>query len=287
MSQFPAEIDTEEARCPVCGPAGSEPRASRPDLERRTSARAWTFRRCNYCNLVFLDPRPTAAASRAFEGLPAALEGLRDAGEDLAIARIVEHVGAAARVALAAERDSRVASELERRIANVVRVELEELASVGERFDAALVVDALERTRDPQAAVVALRGALVDGAPVAFVGTDVAGAEEKRFRARDWAGYDAPRKLYLFNPFNLSRLTGAAGFDLVARVSLPAPRVAIASWRHALAARGVDAVALAFVTFENPLVRAWFTWRDRRRIARDERTARMLVLVRARPAKSK
>lgn len=282
MNQVQAEIETEEARCPVCGPAGSELRATRPDLERSTSSHAWSFRRCNYCNLVFLDPRPTATTSASFEGVPSESTGPLDAGEALAITRIVEHVGAAQRVAVAADRTSRVAAELERRLSNVVRVDLADRAVEGEPFTAAIVIDALERSRDPQAAVTTLRARLVDGAPLAILATDVAGAEEKRFRARDWAAYDAPRRLYLFNPFNLSRLTGAAGFDLVARVSLPAPRIAIDSWRHALAARGVDAVALAFVTFENALVRGWFTWRDRRRIARDERTARMLVLVRAR-----
>lgn len=286
MDQLPQEFETEEARCPVCGPAGSELRAMRPDLERCTSAHPWAFRRCNYCNLVFLDPRPTAAASVAFDGASNAPLGRLDAGEELAIARIAEHVGAAGRVALAADRASRVASELERRLPNVARVDLAELDGEGERFTAAIVIDALERSRDPQAAVTALRARLADGAPLAVLATDVAGPEEKRFRAREWAGYDAPRKLYLFNPFNLSRLTGAAGFDLVARVSLPAPRVAIESWRHALAARGADSGALSFVAFENALVRGWFTWRDRRRIARDDRTARMLVLVRARLPKS-
>jgi SAM-dependent methyltransferase len=257
--------------------------------------------RCNYCNVLFLGQRPAWRGSA---------EAASDRAEDLGDVDAVHAAGGTAPQIVVAfgsgsgreleawcsrypqarliglDRDPNCMNELAARGIEAVQARMEDAAtacaSLVGQCDVVVCIDALDEADDPRAALQAARALLKTGGFLVVRGIDAGGAQERRFRDGAWHAYAAPMRAYYYNPFNLARLVGSEGFEKVAVDSLPDARGWIRSWRTALALRGADAGVLAWFREDQPLLRWWYTLKDRRAARHGARTTRMRLVSRAR-----
>lgn len=296
------DTTTREEHCPLCGPCGHAPRASLPDKRAGHAGAQWPLLRCNYCNLLFLGRRPLA-----WPGPGGGAEDAREDAGDVAAAAAAGCVAPALVLALGCgdgreleawraahpgarlvgvDRDPAASGRIRAKGFEAVVCEAERLldAEPGLRgaCDVVVCVDALDECDDPRAVLRTARALLCEGGLLVVRGVDAGGRQERRFRAGAWHAYDAPRRAFHFNPFNLARLAGNEGFEKTSCDALPDARGWIRSWRAELAARGADAGLLGFFRDGNPLLAWWHRAADLRAVRRGERTSRMRLVARAR-----
>ncbi len=317
-ASIPAELALERQTCCVCGPeAGSELAGRGYDYEYRTSRREWTYRRCRGCALVFLDPRP--AASELGRIYPPHYysfdEGKRDnplagffrrrleAGKAADFARLagpgakrVLDVGCGDGRFLGVLRDfgpkewelagididpGAVARAQAKGLA-VACSRLEDFDPGPRGFDLIVLFQTIEHVSDPRGMVRKIRGLLAPGGVFVVETPDVAGWDERLFRAGLWGGYHIPRHWNLFTPANLGRLLEQEGFEVLEQRALISTSFWINSLYNWLLVRGAPRAALGFFHYQNPLLLAPFLVLDRLRIACGGRTSNQRVVGRAR-----
>jgi 2-polyprenyl-3-methyl-5-hydroxy-6-metoxy-1,4-benzoquinol methylase len=236
------------AACPVCGARASEEYARARDIEYRTSAEAFVYRRCRACEALFNDPPPAdrlgeiypktyysyRAASggasfadrlkewldaRLFRSILAQIPGERlrvldvggGTGWMLSVLRRVDP-----RIAETHEVDlddgSRAAAEAAGHVFHCVPVE--RFASA-ERFDFVLMLNIIEHVADPGAVLRTIAGLLSPGGRVLIKTPNTDTLDRRLFRHRNWGGYHSPRHWVLFTADNLAALARRSGLEPV------------------------------------------------------------------------
>jgi SAM-dependent methyltransferase len=82
------------------------------------------------------------------------------------------------------------------------------------RFDAVLLLQALEHCQDPVTELECARACLRPGGSIMVLSPNLDSAAGQRFRGRHWAGYDFPRHRVLFGPASLRALARRAGLTV-------------------------------------------------------------------------
>jgi 2-polyprenyl-3-methyl-5-hydroxy-6-metoxy-1,4-benzoquinol methylase len=321
--RVPLDLATERASCCVCGAAAASDAAARGyDYEYRTSRRAWVYRRCRECALVYLDPRPAVAElgriypphyysfiegsfdeGKRGNALVAYFRRRLEAGKAREFARLagpgakrVLDVGCGDGRFLAVLRDHGPrdwvlegididAAAVARARANGLAVgcsRLEDFAAGSARYDLVVLFQTIEHVSDPRDTCRKIRGLLNPGGLCVIETPDVAGWDERLFRAGLWGGYHIPRHWNLFTPDNLARLLDQQGFDVVARASLISTSFWINSLYNALLVRAAPGWLLRFFHYQNPLLLAFFIALDKLRMACGARTSNQRIVARAR-----
>ncbi|MBM3676008.1 MAG: class I SAM-dependent methyltransferase [Actinobacteria bacterium] len=286
-------LQTEAARCCVCGTRDAEPVAVGEDFEYRTSPDAFLAVRCTRCGVVYLDPRPTRrelptiypdhyhafAFTEDRFGLVhrvrSRLEArrlLRALGDLPADARVIDvgcgdgfHLDLLRRHGPAGWRlegvdlDPRAVDAAEGRGLTVHRGSVEDLDLGERRFDAALLIQTVEHLADPGRVLRAVRRLLVPGGRVLVVTDNTGSPDFALAKRRHWGGYHFPRHWYLFDGPSLRALAVRSGFEVAELSTMVSPVNWTYSVRNALDDWGAPRRVVDWFSLESPGALAIFT----------------------------
>lgn len=219
------------SRCPLCERLDAEPLAVGADFEHPDSLVGYLALRCNGCGLVYLDRHPagTRDDTPAYLDRTTARALLTACGPAPTDAHVL--VLGAADIDLAA---LQVCAPPSWHVAPDV-VDLE--APVTARYDAIVLVHALERSADPVALARRARDAVRPGGRVVVLAENTGSVAFTLFKGRHWAGYRFPHHWFLFDDTALRRLAATVGLDPVRIETLPGPdrwavsiRALLADW---------------------------------------------------------
>ena len=268
------EIEVEAARCQICGGEPGHQVAAGRDYEYRTSTSTFTFVACRDCGHVFLHPRPTTRMAAAI--YPAhyytvsgshrsASLSLLGRIKDRVLVRRLRHVlpsvprggrvleiGAGDGALLLALRGVRPDLRLhavDLRFAPARRRTLEEhgIACIeGLLEDAPLPLSCdlivmnqlIEHLWDLDGGLRKIAAALRTGGVVSLATPNLDGYDRAWFGASTWGGYHFPRHLNLFTADSLAEFLRRHGLRTVARASLAAPLIWLATCQNAAGRRG-------------------------------------------------
>ncbi len=261
------------------------------DYEYRTVANEFRYRRCDGCDLIYLDPRPRAedvpatyppsyeqyAAGVSGWSLKRAVQALRTAlilkPRMRRVLRLCARPGARVldvgcgnghSLAAVAEIDPRAELHgtdlgegqrplLEERGITYHRGAFEDLEVPAAHFDLILLNHVIEHFLDPLAVVEKVRRCLAPGG-LLYLETHIADCAERRLFGRYWIGFDAPRHLTVFEEATLRRLMAAGGLEVVsADARILSVGDVIYSLRRRISA-GRGAALRPLVSDRNPLL---------------------------------
>jgi len=267
-------LPVEDASCIFCEGESARTIARGRDYEYESTPETFDLLQCEGCGLVFIQPRPAAAAMDVIypENYYAYREGesespfvkrFRDRIEQRKLRRYlrwVSHAGAEVldvgcgdgrlldvmrRLGPAGWRHAGIeiagaaATTAEKRGFEVRSGDFESLVldDWRARFDLALMHHVLEHTRDPRGAIRKVAVLLKGGGLLSVETPNLAGWDFHLFRKRYWGGYHIPRHFYLFDVRTLPRLLEEEGFDVVSVRSILSPAFWIFSWHNWLVDR--------------------------------------------------
>jgi SAM-dependent methyltransferase len=245
---LPVIRDTALNSCAICGEAASSVFASGMDYELQTCGNVWTFRSCDHCGHVQLNPRPhedtlpiiypKSYYSYNFEAKinPIALraKAMLDKRKLEAIFSRVNaprayldvgcgsgrflwqarQLGLGASQVAGLELDSEAAA----RLADAgfdVRPQRVEVAEFGDgRFDVVTMFHVIEHLANPFAALEKINGWMTSGGVLAIETPNLNSLDARWFKPTYWGGYHIPRHWHLFNESTLTRLLEDCGFDV-------------------------------------------------------------------------
>ncbi len=286
----PRTIPLERVRCNCCGSEEHEPVARGRDYEYDTSDTWVEAVRCRRCGLVYLNPRPTAAALATIypdnyyaydfsTSMPAIVRWVKDRVDARKVGLYRRLVPAAGRILDVGCGDGRILDMLRRhgrpdwdlwgiefneRAATVardagytVRVgRFEDIALEPEHFDLIIMNQLIEHVDDPRGMVTKARAALRPGGHLVIETPNLDSLDARLFRRRYWGGYHFPRHFTLFDTRTLATLVAAAGLEPVEKRPLLCPQFWILSVHHAALERGWPRRAVDWLSFRNPVLLA-------------------------------
>lgn len=246
-------VSLETCRCPLCGGAGVA-EASGIDFEYATTDVTFAFKRCEPCDLLFLDPRPRPDALHVIyppdyysftgEDEPRGLVGffrnlwerrkVRDYTRWLApgprrildvgcgtgrLLSLLRDVGEPTWAYCGIELDERAVEAARARGFDARRARVEQYEPDGP-FDLIVLQQVIEHVADPLGIMRTLASWLAPGGVVVLETPNLGGWDYRLFRQRLWGGYHFPRHWVLFTRASLRRLAEAAGLEVVEQRSL-------------------------------------------------------------------
>lgn len=260
-------LPVEDAACLFCNNTHGTVVARGRDYEYATSPEYFDFVRCRACGLIFLQPRPAAAAMSIIypqnyyayneeSGERPFVKSFRDRVERAKVRRYQALLGRDdANVVDIGCGDGRLLEILQRfgppdwhlagieigeaaarrTVAKGFEVrsgdfEFLELLDWVNHFDLALMHHVIEHTRQPRAAIRKVASLLRRGGIVSIETPDTRGWDFQLFQKRYWGGYHIPRHFYLFDSHTLATLLQQEGFEVIAVRSILSP----AFWVHSV-----------------------------------------------------
>lgn len=310
----PRPLELEHTPCCLCGAAKADPVAVGEDFEYRTGPDTFLAVRCPQCELIRLDPRPTAAmveriypdSYHAFsfsnDEFGAAFKA-RSWLEARRLSRHTKHLGPSAAVVdigcgdgfhldlLRTRRakgwrlegidiDGRAVAAARARGLSVHQEPVESTTLEPGTFDLALMIQTIEHVADPPTTLAAAGRLLRPGGRIVIV-TDNAGSTDARwFRRRYWGGYHFPRHWNLFNTESMQRLARSADLDVERISTLCSPVNWVYSIRNLLQDIGAPRAVVDRFSLASPAALASFTVVDAARTALGRGALLEAVLIR-------
>ena len=254
------ELPTESATCLFCQRAATTVVARGRDYEYDTCPDYFDLVQCQGCSLMFIQPRPAAAAMEVIypsnyyayneeAGENRFVKFFRDRVELVKVRRyrqlvakddativdigcgdgrlleILRRFGPSPWSFAGVELGDGAAQRAAAKGFEVRHGDFESLDIHGwqERFDLALMHHVIEHTREPRATVRKVARLLRRGGIFSVETPEIRGWDFSLFRARYWGGYHIPRHFFLFNVETLSRLLREEGFEIVSARSILSP----------------------------------------------------------------
>ena len=273
----------ERVPCNLCGHDDAVPYMRVRDLFLERSDVHADLVQCTHCGLVYQNPRPSADEILAHYPLeyelyndPVAAQqrgGLRQWANSYGMRKrcryVTKHVaagalldvGCAAGTFLLAMRstgdwtvtgvelNAEVARQTRERYGlDVIAGTLEDAHLAPAQFDAVTMWDVLEHVYDPVATLREIHRLLKPGGILVIRVPNLSSWDARLFGCA-WAGYDAPRHLYFFNPATLTALLEQSGLEVKAHSTAISNYMVFAlDVRYWMTARGVAASTKARVS---------------------------------------
>jgi SAM-dependent methyltransferase len=283
----------ESVSCCLCGSLEADPIAVGEDFEYRTSPDSFLALRCRRCDLVYLDPRPSASElpriypdtyhAFAFSdqgfGLVSKVRKRVDAARLL---RQCRHLGAQARIIdvgcgdgfhlgllrefgrpswqlEGVDLDGRAVATARARGLTVHEGTVENLDLERSSYDLAFMIQTIEHVADPPTALAATRELLRPGGRVVVVTDNTGSLDYRLFRRRHWGGYHFPRHWNLFNRSSMTRLAVASGLEVERIETIVSPVNWVYSVRNAFDDLGAPRGLVEQFSLVKPVSLAAFT----------------------------
>ena len=297
--------DRESVRCNFCHADNFDVVIARGIDRRHGLPGEFRMVKCRQCNLVYLNPRPTAEALSAFypedyapyvqRGFFGRMTRWLRRREAIALRRFVAagadvlEVGSAAgdlmvplreagfRVTGVEPSDHAATIARERHQLEVHTGTLADAPLDGRSFDAVIMRNVIEHVPDPRGDLERAAALLRPGGVLVLRTDNVASLDARIFRSL-WYGYDFPRHLTLFSPATLTTYVESAGLEVTHVQYSLVPTHWIMSLRYwALDRSGISALA-PLLSPRNPiLLAAAFGIAAIQKVARD--SGRFVVLA--------
>jgi ubiquinone/menaquinone biosynthesis C-methylase UbiE len=283
----------EHVACCICGSTNGDPLAVGEDFEYHTSPDTFLAVRCPACELVYLDPRPTAAGlgqiypdhyhAFAFteEGFGLVhqvrsrlearrmLKAIGDLGDGARILDVgcgdgfhldlIRRYGRPGWVLEGVDIDPRALDAARKRGLTVHDGTIETLELPEASYQFALMIQTIEHVADPPAVLRAVRRVLAPGGRLLVVTDNTDSLDFRIFRRRHWGGYHFPRHWNLFNKASMRRLATACGFEVESLETMVSPVNWVYSIRNTLEDRGAPRWLVNRFSLSTPVSLACFT----------------------------
>jgi 2-polyprenyl-3-methyl-5-hydroxy-6-metoxy-1,4-benzoquinol methylase len=283
-------IPLETVRCNCCGSGRSEPVARGRDYEYDTSDTWVTAVRCLECGLVYLNPRPTAAALATIypdnyyaydfsTSMPAVVRRVKDRVDAMKVRLYRRLVPGAGRILDVGCGDGHILEMLRRHGRpdwDLWGVEFSETAATHARragytveigrfedvrlepgsFDLMIMNQLIEHVDDPRGMIAKACAALRPGGHAIIETPNIESLDARLFRRRYWGGYHFPRHFTLFDRRTLAATVRAGGLEPVETRPLVCPQFWILSLHHIALERGWPRRLVDWLSFRNPLLLA-------------------------------
>ena len=238
----------ESVGCCLCGQQNGAPVGIGEDFEYRTSDQSFLAVRCPTCDLVYLDPRPTASELgriypdryhafafdreqfglvhrvrsrleahrllRAGRGLPPTARVLDVGCGDGFHLDLLRRHGPAGWQLLGVDIDARAVAAARRRNLDVRLGTVENADIEVGSIDLALCIQTIEHVADPVAVLTAIASLLRPGGRVYLITDNTDSPDFRVAKGRHWGGYHFPRHWNLFNRASMRRLGERSGLDV-------------------------------------------------------------------------
>ena len=263
-------VTLEHVACCICGDVNGKPVGVGEDFEYHTTPHSFLAVRCPVCDLIYLDPRPTAASLsviypdeyhafafdeeqfglvhkvrsrlearrllRAGRGLPTNAQVLDvGCGDGFHLDLLRKH-GPQRWQLHGVDTDSRAVAAARRRGLAVEECPVESSALELSSIDFALCIQTIEHVGDPVAILRAIGGLLKPGGRLYLITDNTGSPDFKITKGRHWGGYHFPRHWNLFNKTSMRKLAPAAGLE-VEKLSTTASPV---NWTYSIRKTLVD-----------------------------------------------
>jgi SAM-dependent methyltransferase len=283
-------IPLETVRCNCCGSDRSAPFAAGRDYEYDTCDTWVTAVRCRDCGLVYLNPRPAAAALPTIypanyyaydfaTSMPAVVRWVKDRVDAMKVRLYLRLLPGPGRILDVGCGDGRILDMLRRHGRadwDLWGVEFSDAAAAQARragytvlvgrfedvelppasFDLMIMNQLIEHVDDPRAMIAKARTALRPGGHLVIETPNLDSLDARLFRRRYWGGYHFPRHFTLFDARTLAATVSAGGLEPVAKRPLICPQFWILSLHHAALERGLPRRLVDWLSFRNPALLA-------------------------------
>jgi len=241
-------VTLEPAACCICGGVDGTPVGVGEDFEYHTTPHSFLAVRCPTCDLIYLDPRPTAASLsviypdeyhafafdeeqfglvhkvrsrlearrllRAGRGLPADAHVLDvGCGDGFHLDLLRKH-GPSGWQLHGVDTDARAVAAARQRGLNVEECPVELSALEPGSIDFALCIQTIEHVGDPVAILRAIGNLLKPGGRLYLITDNTGSPDFKITKGRHWGGYHFPRHWNLFNKPSMRKLAAAADLEV-------------------------------------------------------------------------
>lgn len=258
-------INTTSRPCPECGGLHKTKVAQGKDYEYHTCNNTFAVVRCTECELIFLDPMPTAEALPSVyppsykpfhfnKGKKSLIMHVRDSLDIRKASRFIGKIATKASVLDVGCGDGRylgilkqVAPDWElhgidfgdeaigrcRQLGISVTKGMYEDTDFGQnRFNLINLNQVIEHVPDPASVVEKIYGELKPDGILNIETPSLDGWDAKLFHSGLWGGYHFPRHLTFFTEATLGRFLENRGFDIEAVEYMPSPVFWVFSWHH-------------------------------------------------------
>jgi 2-polyprenyl-3-methyl-5-hydroxy-6-metoxy-1,4-benzoquinol methylase len=287
-----ATVETEEARCAVCGGAEARAVGRGPDFEYATCANEFEYAACTRCGHLYLRNRPVAAElSRIYPADYGNYEASRSASltfriknrlDRRAVSRLARRAPAMRRVLDVGCADGRLLDVCRAALPGAEAlhgVEISEDAARGARsrgydvtigtidevdvpldaYDLVFLQQVVEHVYAPDRVVAKLAKSLAPRGLLVIDTPSIEGLDFRLFKRRYWGGYHIPRHFNLFSERALRSLCDAAGLEHVETRYTPQPIHWAWSFRHWLADHGAPPWTWRWLNLRNAAAMGIFT----------------------------
>lgn len=241
-------LELEPATCAICGIEDADPVGVGEDFEYATAADTFLAVRCRHCNLVYLDPRPSAQEmSRIYPddyhafnfdkqsfgfvyrvrrrlearrlatwttGLPAHARILDVGCGDGFHLGLLKEFGTPSWTLEGIDTDARAVDVARQAQLNVHHGRVETLPLERGSYHLVMMIMTIEHLTHPDKVLAAVTDLLAPGGRLAIVTDNVGSPDFALFGGRHWGGYHFPRHFYLFDKETLARLATNTGLQL-------------------------------------------------------------------------
>ncbi len=266
------------------------PFAAGRDYEYDTCDTWVTAVRCRDCGLVYLNPRPAAAALPTIypdnyyaydftSSMPGVVRWVKDRVDAMKVRLYLRLLPGPGRILDVGCGDGRILDMLRRhgradwdlwgvefsdgaaaharRAGYTVLVgRFEDVALEPASLDLMIMNQLIEHVDDPRAMIAKARAALRPGGHLVIETPNIDSLDARLFRRRYWGGYHFPRHFTLFDARTLAATVSAGGLEPIAKRPLICPQFWILSLHHAALERGMPRRLVDWLSFRNPALLA-------------------------------
>jgi SAM-dependent methyltransferase len=250
-------LEMEKVRCCLCGVDDADPVAVGEDFEYHTSPEVFRAVRCRRCDLVYLDPRPTASEAariypadyHAYDFTPESFgivhavrrrlearrmlswcEGLADDARILDVGcgdgfhlGVLKEFGRPGWRLEGVDPDPRAVEAGQRRGFTMHQGTIGTVELPRASFDLALLIMTIEHVDDPIGVLEGISAVLRPGGRCVIVTDNVDSPDFRVFGGRHWGGYHFPRHFTLFGKRTLQAAAARAGFEVESLRTIVSP----------------------------------------------------------------
>lgn len=292
----PLQLEVDLTKCCICGSSTATTVGRGEDYEYHTSADIFSAVRCNSCNLIYLNPRPSLKEFEviyppnyhAFNFSPEqygivhkvrtlleakrALRRCRGLGDDARILdvgcgdgfhlNLLKRYGNKKWKLEGIDLDKHAVEAARRSGLNVYLGSVEKMQMPVDSFDLVFIIQTIEHVENPAAILSSIFKLLKENGRLVIVTDNTDSLDFKIYKKRYWGGYHFPRHWNLFNKKSLSKLAFKTGFDVEDISTIVSPVNWVYSIHNSLVGRKKPQWLIDRFTLKSPVSLFVFTVLD-------------------------